>query len=323
MCPQVVNLTLYRHNLQGPSDACKCRRFDLISIVPMIPGCSLLKYLVLVAVVSVTLPGQNTEPVTPAPPLSLDEVVQLSQSGISEELIITKVKKNGKAFDLSPEELMDLKKAGVSDNIVKYLLDPSQPYSPPPPPAAPSGTSQPSASVPPAAPAKQYPKDPYASKVPSDPALYHFIGNDPTEIDLKMLLGESTGKMLMKKGKTIAYLVGRSAKIRLHEPSPVFYLRLPDGKSIEEVVLVALEGKGGRRQVEVGSGQKEELKPAVMRPFDSLEIGARLFRITPGKLANGEYLFFFVGAAEPAKGNYGKGYDFGIEQPAPPPVSKK
>ncbi len=64
-------------------------------------------------------------------PLTVEEVVKLSQIGVSEELIVAKIKKNGKAFDLSTEELVDLKKAGVSDIVIKFLLDPSQPYTPP------------------------------------------------------------------------------------------------------------------------------------------------------------------------------------------------
>jgi len=38
-------------------------------------------------------------------------------------------------------------------------------------------------------------------------------------------------------------------------------------------------------------------------------------RVSTGKLGKGEYLFFLVGSAEPPKGNYGKGYDFGIDDP--------
>jgi hypothetical protein len=33
------------------------------------------------------------------------------------------------------------------------------------------------------------------------------------------------------------------------------------------------------------------------------------------KLTKGEYMFFLLGSAEPPKGSYGKGYDFGIETP--------
>ena len=54
--------------------------------------------------------------------------MKLTKSGFSEEIIITKIRKGGKSFDLSTDELLALKKAGVADNVIKYLLDPAQPY---------------------------------------------------------------------------------------------------------------------------------------------------------------------------------------------------
>ena len=80
------------------------------------------------------------------------------------------------------------------------------------------------------------------------------------------------------------------------------------------MLLVALEKKRDRREIDMGPpGPKPELKAAALRQFDSLEVGPRLFRLSPGQLAKGEYLFYFIGSAEPAKSNLGKGYDFGIE----------
>jgi hypothetical protein len=294
----------------------------------MIAGRSLLHFLLSMALAATLLGLQGAQAPGSTAPLSVEEVVKLCQTGLSEELIVTKIKKNGKAFDLSTEELLELKKSGVSDNIIKFLLDPSQPYTPPAPPPPPAaGPDASSASSPKAGPpVKQYPDDKYASKVPPEPGLYRFPADaptktpedPPTKIDLKMLLGvkegAGLGKVLLKKPKTIGYLVGPASKTRIPNPAPVFYLRLAEGKGIEEVVLVALEGKSDRRELEMPS-QKEELKASAMRQFDSLEVGPRLFKIGTGKLGKGEYLFFLVGSAEPPKGNFGKGYDFGIDEP--------
>ena len=137
--------------------------------------------------------------------------------------------------------------------------------------------------------------------------------------DIKLLLGANqgagVGKVVMKKGKAIGYLLGPTAKTRVDGPMPVFYMRLPEGKGIEEIVLVALEQKKDRREIELGQSlEKQELKAEAMRPYDSLEVGPRLFKITTtDKLTRGEYLFLLLGSAEPPKGSYGKGYDFGIE----------
>ncbi len=51
-----------------------------------------------------------------------------------------------------------------------------------------------------------------------------------------------------------------------------------------------------------------------MRPYDSLEVARGVFKIST-KLTKGEYLFLLLGSAEPPKGSYGKGYDFGVEGP--------
>jgi hypothetical protein len=93
----------------------------------------------------------------------------------------------------------------------------------------------------------------------------------------------------------------------------VFYLRLPERK-IEEVVLVALEAKNKRRELDMGSSKKQELNAESIRQFDSLPVGPDLFKITVSKLPKGEYLFFLIGSAEPEKGTLGKGYDFGIDE---------
>ncbi len=71
--------------------------------------------------------------------LSVDEVIQLVHEGLSEDLVIAKVKKNGKAFDLSTQQLLQLKKAGASNNLIKVMMNPevdfAQPAAPGPAPS--------------------------------------------------------------------------------------------------------------------------------------------------------------------------------------------
>lgn len=285
-------------------------------------SCPLLRFLCLAAVLaSVPVPVARAQSPKSSASLTVEGVVELSKGGVAEEVIITKIKMNGKAFDLNTAEILELRKLGISDSIVNYLLDPSytpKPASPPPVPSHPEtpGASPPVASLP----AKHYPADDYASKVPPELGLYRFPAEAPVRVDIKILLGTQEGaglgKVLLKKGKIVAYLVGPAAKTRIKDAGPTFYMRLPEGKAIEEVVLVALDHKADRRELEMGPpGPKPELKAEARRPFDSLEVGPGLFKLTTAKLTKGEYLFFQLGSAEPPKGSYGKGFDFGIDEP--------
>ncbi len=253
----------------------------------------------------------NAQTAAREPALTVEEVVKLTHSGFAEEIIITKIKKNAKAFDLNTDELIDLKKEGVSDNVIKYLLDPTLPYAPPAPPAG-SATGP----TKPRDPGKKYPADPHASNVPAEPGLYFFPEKAafPVKVELKFLLGTETPKKLLKKGKTIGYLIGPHSKTRIQKTGQTFYVRLPDGKEIEELVLVSFSGKNDRRELELGpAGPKQELNAEDIRPRESLEVGPRLFKLSTQQLTPGEYLFLFMGSAEPAKGVFGKGYDFGVQ----------
>jgi hypothetical protein len=250
--------------------------------------------------------------------LSVEDVLALSKAGVAEDVIITKIRMNGKAFDLNAAEIREIHKAGISDLIINVLLNPAYKPEPPAPAPTPSHTeteTTPKAPPPPAPPAKHYPADDHASKVPPEPGVYHFPANLPVRIAVKVLLGmqegAGLGKVVLKKPKTIAYLVGTTAETRIADPAPVFYLRLPEGKAIEDYVLVALDHKGDRRGLEMGPAGPKQAD--VRRQFDNLEVGANLFKLTVAKLAKGEYLFFQLGSAEPPKGIYGRGFDFGID----------
>jgi len=274
----------------------------------------------LLSLVALPLSRSDAQSASGATPLTLDEVVKLTGEKISEDVIAARIKKNGKAFDLSFQEIVELKRLGVTDSLVKLLIDPAQPYVPPrsdPPAPQPA----PPVAPPPVAPARKFPDDSNAAHVPPEPGIYRFSGNAPVRMDIKLFLGQKQGagigKVLMKKGRMVGYLVGAASKSRVAAATPVFYIRTADGKGTEEVLLVALDRKNDRRELDMGPpAPKPEFNPDTIRQFDSLEVGTSLFRLTPAALGKGEYAFFLRDTADPSKGNYGKGYDFAVDPPA-------
>jgi len=258
-------------------------------------------------------PAQDSAPA----PLSIEEVVKMHDAGFSDDVLITQIKKNGKGFHLNTDEMLDLKKAGLSESVINFLVDPSRPYTPA---AAPAGAGGPP--PPPPKEPRHYPPDEIAAKVPPEPGLYWSSGARLVRIELKLFLSQVNGGFgKLSKGKGVAYLVGTAGSLRINNPSPVFYLRLAEGKGgVEDAVLVEFERKSGRREVEIGpKPDKPELKADAIRPVETKEVGPQLFRINSSKLDAGEYAFFLVGTADPAKGSAGKGYDFGIDAAKPAP----
>jgi len=88
-------------------------------------------------------PAPKRSAAAPKAASPVDSVIQLVKAGMSDDLIVKSLKKTNKATDLSPADMVKLKQAGVSDNVIGVMLDPSSTPAaaataapPPPPPAA-------------------------------------------------------------------------------------------------------------------------------------------------------------------------------------------
>jgi hypothetical protein len=68
--------------------------------------------------------------------MTVADVQEMVKSGLSEDLIIAALRKDNHRFDLGAQDMLALKKAGVSDNIIKVMLDPTAPVISPAVPAA-------------------------------------------------------------------------------------------------------------------------------------------------------------------------------------------
>jgi len=250
-------------------------------------------------------------------PLTIDEIVRQIKSGISEEIIVTGIKKSGKAYDLSTEEILELKRSGVSEAVIKVMVDPSQPYSPPPPPPAKADSPQ-------TAPRK--PLNPLAEKIPAEPGMYFAEGDSEdaefVRLGFRTLTASRPSKASgvltggLKKSPVVGYLIAAHSATEVHSPSPVFYLRAPEKVAIEEVLLLALTAKSNRREIELGPNPAKPVFPVeTLKSYEPKQIEAGLFRVLVNdELQPGEYLFFLPGTADEKKGIVGKGYDFSVKK---------
>lgn len=70
-------------------------------------------------------------------PSGVDAIIALVKGGMSESLVIKTIVRSGKPYSLTPNDMLKLQKAGVSENIIQAMLDPtSVAATSTPPPAA-------------------------------------------------------------------------------------------------------------------------------------------------------------------------------------------
>jgi curli biogenesis system outer membrane secretion channel CsgG len=121
-----------------------------------------------IAIMAAVALGQTPPAAAPAPAPKraaalkaaspVDSVIQLVKAGMSDDLIIRSLKKANKPVDLAPADMVKLKQAGVSDNVIGVMLDPASgpapaaaavaPVAAPPPAPAPDPAPAPVASAP-------------------------------------------------------------------------------------------------------------------------------------------------------------------------------
>jgi hypothetical protein len=245
--------------------------------------------------------------------LSIEDIIKLSKDGISEDIIISRIKGDGKTFDLNADEILELKKQGVSDTIVKYMVNPN--YSPPPPPPPAPAGALPNPPLRTAAPPPP-PSDPLALKVPPEPGIYYLTEKrDFLALNLRTVVpSKQPGKVPLFKGHVIGSVVGATAPTRVSNRSATFYVRLGEKASIDDLQLLLLDKNGTRRDLDFGAKPgKPVFRVKSLNSFESKDVSPGLFRVTVPLSRRGEYLFYVLGSADEKKGLLGRGYDFGVD----------
>lgn len=66
---------------------------------------------------------QTYQRVDQGSPLSVADVKALAKAGISEDVIISQIKSSRTVFHLTAADIIDLRDAGVTDNVVNYMIN--------------------------------------------------------------------------------------------------------------------------------------------------------------------------------------------------------
>lgn len=282
------------------------------------------------------------KPQTASQGVTVESVITMAQAGISDEVLTARLRKEDKAFDLSPDDLIRLKKANVSDTVVRIMMDPKAEISKAAPTPVPvvvqapilAGlpTVNPSGATPGAGTASTGdPNDPVASH---DSGIYLYTKDQDGKPQMIVLeraayQGAKTGGVFasamtygIKKAKTKAVIPRSRASIRVADPTPVFYFYFDDkaaglGKSYfgisnlsnpNQFALLKLELAKSNRETIIGqfgafsSSSGTDAKSMVA--FKSERIRPGLYKVVVDGLQPGEYCFL---ASSGALGAYGAG----------------
>jgi hypothetical protein len=225
--------------------------------------------------------------------LTNQDIIDMVALGLSDDVIITKIRSAAKpedlGFDTSTTGLKALKAGQVSDAIIKVMINP--------------------ASAPPAAVAAATPGTPAVANDPKLPpqeiGVYWKDGFTFLRVEGEIMsqakVGGRAGSYFtygIRSQHWDAYLNGPTSKNRVKERRPLFYFYVPDGASASDFILIKLEKKGNRREFQVGSfggvtGGKSGVKRDKEVPFKSEHVAIRTYRITLDEdLKPGEYAFF-------------------------------
>jgi hypothetical protein len=121
----------------------------------------------------------------------------------------------------------------------------------------------------------------------------------------------------VKSVKEKAYLDGPHSTV-VASSSPVIEIDLPKGDTIDNYILVQMDGKGDRRELEVESrggivGGKNGIRAEAIHKTYVTSLGGNKFQLGTDTLKKGQYLIYVVGSPDSIKGIYGRGYDFTVQ----------
>ena len=270
--------------------------------------------------------------------------------GLSDEIIIAKIRAHNKPTDLSTEDLVNLKKSRVSDNVIAALLNPNAP---------PSSTTTIEVSNPlyparkPSGATSGIAGDPNDPMTPHDSGIYlYFRDRDGkakmVELERTAYQGAKTGGIFtsaitygIAKAKSKALIPGKAASIRIRDPQTAFYFYFDDkatglsGNSVfasqnlsnpNQFALIRLTVDKNSRQTEIGefsmwgASSGNNKKDTIPLRSERLKPGLYKVTVVDAPLREGEYCFMsapvvtssYAGAAGMAAG--ANLFDFGVDR---------
>jgi hypothetical protein len=209
----------------------------------------------------------------------------MMNKGLDDSIIVAKIKASNWTFQLSDDDMLALRKKGLSSRVVAAMVDDSVST---------------------------------RAKVSVDdqPVTLVTMGQAKTA---GRLLNNLTGDLTPLKEN--AFLEGGTATTEA-SPMPEILIALPRGDSIGNYILVKMNVKGDdRRELGVGTGggigngRTGLSSNSTVRPIRVILRSEDVYQLLPlNQLKAGQYMIYVVGSSDERRNIYGKGYDFAVSR---------
>ncbi|MBZ5723542.1 MAG: hypothetical protein LAP87_00960 [Acidobacteriia bacterium] len=240
--------------------------------------------------------------------LTNDSIIKMAKAGLGEEIILSTVRSQPGRYATSPDDLIALKTAGVTDKVIAAMMDkmPSVDAADPPPAAAAPAVGLPSpASVTVAEVGVYCNKNGSWADVPPE------VVNFKTGGVLKTI-----GTVGLMRGDVNGHIRGGHSASTLKTPIDLM-VYTPEGVAITEYQLLRLREQKDSREFRTVTGGVLHSSGGATRdviPFESRKIAPRTYAINLPALAPGEYGLLPPASADAtsSSGRIGKIYSFHV-----------
>ena len=218
--------------------------------------------------------------------LNNDSVVKMVKAQLSDDVIVATIDASSGTYDTSPDGLIALKQAGVSDKVIAAIVA--------------RGTAASSDSAPPSTPDASAPELPLPLGVENVGAYYKDSGSNWQPLPSEVVIFQSGGvvKHVASAGlikEDLNGLVG-GMRSRLVVSAPVtIILHVPQGRTANDYELVRLHVVANNRQFQSVAGGLIHESSSSLRDeidFSSKQIGPAAYQIVVGsEIGAGEFGF--------------------------------
>jgi hypothetical protein len=267
-------------------------------------------------------PAQSAqaEQAAQAETLTNEAVLTMVNANLGSSLIVAKIKASRCEFQTTVDDIVKLKAAGASDDVIQAMVEAGTPPAPVTAPAAP---------------------DPNDPKSPRDAGIYwrSKIGTAAQMVELEPTVysgGETSGVFAsaltngIHKISLKAVVRGNRANQRITDSQPEFWFYFEETASLgpdpfwrgatspNEFILAKLGVKKDERDLTVGEvgafGSSTGTPSKDTIPFKTEKIAPGVYKVTPNEpIAPGEYCFFYGGGGQASGRPAGKLFDFGVD----------